>query len=115
MSNSNNDMAATNEFDPAVMIAKYETGQRVARELAKMPTPQLKKKLLSILSDQPSHIKSMLEVETSGIRKTYMDDEVEKIEVCYYDSIVISSAGIYFHPEHRAPERLVSFNEHFKL
>jgi hypothetical protein len=95
--------------------ARYIIGQRIAEELGRLPTAELKAKLLSILQDQPAHIREMLTAPTSGVRKTYLDDELEKAEVLYYATITVSWSGIFYKPEHGVPVRLVAFNQHFVL
>lgn len=73
--------------------------------------------LIDILKRIVAHHKGASQVfdETFRIQKIIMDDKPEKLFFISWDKIEISPLGVYYYPEHGPAERIVVFNEFFKL
>lgn len=73
--------------------------------------------LIDIVKRMVDHHKGASQVfdDTIRIQKIIMDDKPEKLFFVSWNKIEISPLGVYYYPEHGAPEKVVVFNEFFKL
>lgn len=49
------------------------------------------------------------------VYKKSRNDEPESIEIWFYYSLLIDTSGIIYRPEHAPAQRIIEFNEFFKI
>ena len=78
-------------------------------------------KLSEIFELEPMEVKKIaprstdIVVSDEPVDKHIENDCPKKIEIHYYDGIIITPFGIDLKPEHGSSKTLVCFNKHFKL
>ena len=99
-----------NEFVEKFRV-KYDLGATVLNELFLLNKDETKLKIQSICGDKlPNGF-----IDNSHVIKVSEDDKPERIELVFYDRIIITWQGIDFHPNNGKVRELIQFNEHFKL
>lgn len=89
-------------------------GKPILDDLMKLTDDELKKELFSILDGQDFGYASILD-NKPDITRTIKNGEPEKIELWFYDGIIIDCFGIKYKPEHGTEKAFIRFNRHFKL
>lgn len=92
---------------------QYKKGFPVFEQLFNMKAAELKDKLKTICGSRIHN--DFLFSTNSTVKKVISNDVPQEITVSFYDRIDISPYGINYKPEHRNSERIVEFNDHFKL
>lgn len=90
---------------------KYELGATVLDELFKLNKDETKLKVESICGDKlPNGF-----LDNCHVIKVTEDDKPDRIELVFYDRVIITWQGIEFHPNAGKVSELIKFNQHFKL
>lgn len=92
-------------------MEKY--GQPILNKLFNLSSKELKEKICDIIGKSwfDDHCPGM--IEDGIVKKVIRNDNPQEIEIGYYDSIEITSAGIYFRPEHSERKVLKIFDKYF--
>lgn len=90
---------------------KYEIGFPIFKRLFDMDSKSLKEKLLRICDSHPD--KDVF--EHGRVSKSIVDDVPHCIIIDYYSSFEINPFGISYQPEHGSGNKVIEFNEFFKL
>jgi len=95
------------------IMQEYHIGHSVFKKLAKLNDKKLKEKIISIIGNE-IYIKDILGDSCSIIR-TIVNEIYSKIEIRFYDTILINSFGIFYDPEYGPFRRIIKFDKYFKL
>ena len=89
---------------------QWEVGYPIFEKLFNLKKAELKVLLLEICGDSYKEI-----IDNCRVYKSITDDQPDKIEVCFYDKLVITPFGINYWPEHGEGSEVVKFNRFFTL
>jgi hypothetical protein len=89
-------------------------GKPILADLMKLTDNELKEELFSILDGQDFEYASILH-NKPDITRTIKNGEPEKIELWFWDGIIIDCFGIKYKPKHDTEKCFIKFNRHFKL
>lgn len=89
---------------------QWKTGYPVFEKLFNLKKDELKPLLLEICGENYKEL-----IDNCRVYKSITDDQPNKVEVCFYDKLVITPFGINYWPEHGECSEVVKFNKFFTL
>lgn len=101
------------------IVEAYKVGQKIFEELFAKSDDEIRE----TLRDMPGIGRDAGGLEgiynqnllQQGLTRVTHDGEPKKIELNFYDKLIISAYGITLQPEHGPSELIVKFNKNFKL
>jgi hypothetical protein len=96
------------------MQEQHERGMQILRKFMELSDLEIKEKLKSMTTSEFPHQHVLC--EKSDVVREIKNENPSKIELWYYDCLVIDTYGVNYKWENsHKSERLVSFNAHFKF
>lgn len=95
------------------MLQKYDIGNKIFQTFAGKNTAQIKEILIKILPETYKGINLHSLVSSGSCYKTFQEDKLTELNICFYDTIQIKLDGVSIIPEHRSAEMLIPFDNNF--
>lgn len=94
-------------------MKQYEIGFSIFNKLFQLNKEYFIKVMKYIFQENKTIIK-ILE-EKPMVVKTSINDEPEKIKICFYDCIIVNYTGVLFKPEHGQSQIILKFDKFFNI
>ena len=91
------------------LMKRFDTGMRILDKLMTMKDAEIKDFLHKVVTSKNIH-----DIVWDGaVIRTIQNEQVQSIELCYFDRIEVCVNGIKYIPEHRDGEFVILFDDNF--